>query len=309
MRRGPALHPSPLGGPEDVLALNLTGGCVHRCGFCSARAHPNYQGDEVIHVYTDTIERLDRELAGRPRLPRAVYVSPASDPFPPLAGVQEEAARVVAFLAGRGVETWLMTRGFIRPAAWDVLAAHRRLVRVTVPLMTLDRSLQRTLEPLAASPRLRLKQVRRLRELGIPVQVALEPLIPGVTDTRANLAPLLQALAGIGVSRVTAGYLFLRPRIQENLAKALQPLGLDEAVGDAFRGGPFLETGAVATAHYLPKPRRQRGYAALMALASELGIGVGISGLTNPDFQPGHAAPLPRPRQRLLPPFEAVGLR
>ena len=44
------------------------------------------------------------------------------------------------------------------------------------------------LEPLTASPRLRLRQIRRLRDLGIPVQVALEPLVPGLTDTRDNLA-------------------------------------------------------------------------------------------------------------------------
>ena len=43
--------------------------------------------------------------------------------FPPIADVQGETARVVATLAERGVEAWLMTRGQIRPAALAVLAA------------------------------------------------------------------------------------------------------------------------------------------------------------------------------------------
>jgi hypothetical protein len=214
-----------------------------------------------------------------------------------------EAARVVEALAARGIDTWLMTRGFIRPAALQVLAAHRKRVKVTVGLTTLDRTLQRILEPLTASPRMRLRQIARLRDLGINVQVAVEPLLPGLTDTRANLAGLLQALADAGVTRVTAGYMFLRPRIQENLAAALRPHGWDQLVLDEYQGGPVLQSDAIAPARYLPKPRRQRGYAVLMALASELGIAVSVSGITNPDFRTPPKADL-RPRQRLLPHFE-----
>jgi len=308
-RQGPVLHPSPI--PEqDFLSLNVTAGCAHRCVFCSVRAYPTYPGDQVVFLYTDTAQRVDKELSDRARLPRAVYVSPATDPFPPLADVQAETARVVSVLAKHGVETWLMTRGYIRPAALEVLAAHRRQVKVIVGLTTLDRSLQRTLEPLTASPRLRLKQIRRLRELGIQVQVGLEPLVPGLTDTRENLAAVLQALARIGVDRVTAGYMFLRPRIQDNLVAALKPLGWDQLVLDAFGGGPILEAGQIAQARYLPKQRRQRGYAALMALAADLGITVKVSGISNPDFRTSRASDSEaRPRQRLLPTFEDDMLR
>ena len=37
---------------------------------------------------------------------------------------------------------------------------------------------------------------------------------------------------------------------------------------EAFAGGPILSSGTIAPARYLPKARRQRGYAALMALAA-----------------------------------------
>jgi DNA repair photolyase len=285
-RRGPVLHASPLADSPDVLSLNLATGCGQRCAFCSARAYPNYPGDEVVYLFSDTTERLADELAGRKHKPRAVYVSPSTDPFPPLAEVQAEAARVVETLARHGVEAWLMTRGYIRPAALRVLASHRERVKVTVGLTTLDRTLQRVLEPLAAPPRLRLRQIAKLREAGVAVQVALEPLVPGLTDTRDNLREVLQALARLGVRRVTAGYLFLRQGIRANLIQALQPLGWDEMVVSAFAGGPVLEAGPIAPARYLPKATRQRGYATLMALAAEAGLTVSVSGLTNPDFQP-----------------------
>ena len=144
-RQGPILQPTPLAPSAEVLGLNLVRGC----------GHPKKAGDETLLLYTDTAERLAEELASGPR-PRAVFLSPSTDPFPPLNAVQQVTAEVVQTLAQHGIESWLMTRGFIRPAALNVLAAHREHVKVTVALTTLDRHLQRTLEPLAAPPRLRL---------------------------------------------------------------------------------------------------------------------------------------------------------
>jgi DNA repair photolyase len=288
----------------DVVSLNLTTGCVHRCPFCSARAYPTYPGDDLVFLFSDTIERLEKELASRRRRPRAVFVSPSTDPFPPLPEIQAETARVVETLAGHGVETWLMTRGFIRPTVMRVLEAHRERVKVTIGLTTLNRVMQRVLEPLAAPPRLRLRQIAQLRSLGIPVQVALEPLIPGLTDTRSNLTAVLEALASLGVRHISTGYIFLRPGIRDNLIKGLEEQGWDEMVLDAFVGGRTMKAGNIAAAFYLPKERRQRGYAALMARAAGLGITVSISGLTNPDFQPPRPARADAaPRQLSLPLF------
>ena len=42
---------------------------------------------------------------------------------------------------------------------------------------------------------MRLRQIERLHRLGIPVQAAVDPLIPEVTDTPDNLRSLLEALA------------------------------------------------------------------------------------------------------------------
>jgi len=301
LRKGAVLYPSAIGDSGEVLSLNLARGCVHRCTFCFVRANPSYPGDEAVHLFSNTCERLAAELAARPRRPRAVYVSPSTDPFPPLAEFQATTAQVVETLADHGVEAWLMTRGYIRPGALAVLAAGRERVMVTVGMTTLDRTLQRVLEPLAAPPRLRLRQIARLRALGIRVQVALEPLVPGLTDTRANLAQLLEALASAGIRHVTTGYMFLRPGIRDHLLQALEAHGWDEMVLDAFTDGPVLAAGSIAPARYLPKRRRQRGYASLMALAAGLGMTVSVCGLTNPDFgPPGRGGADGRSRQRLL---------
>lgn len=273
------LKPGPYADQPDVLAVHPLQGCVHDCSFCTSRA----DGRDALPLVADAALRVHEELGELPRLPRAVFISPLSDPFPPLNEVQQESARLVEVLAEAGVESWLMTRGSIRPLPMAVLADHAPLVKVTVAMTTLDRSWQRLLEPLTASPRMRLRMLRTLRRAGIAFQVALEPLIPGMTDTRANLLPLLEALADAGVRHVTVGYLCLTPHISETLEKVLHPQGLDGLALDEYEAGTALGSRG-QTKRYLARWRRQHGYATVMALAAGCGISVGINPLTNPDF-------------------------
>src|SRR5205823_4845436 len=112
-RSGPILHSTPFDETGQVLGLNLAAGCAHQCIFCAARAYANYPGDGMVQLYAETARQLADQLKERGKRPRAVLVSPSTDPFPPLAEVQAEARRVISVLARRGVEAWLMTRGYI----------------------------------------------------------------------------------------------------------------------------------------------------------------------------------------------------
>jgi hypothetical protein len=106
------------------------------------------------------------------------------------------------------------------------------------------------------------------------------------------LVALLEALAAIRVRHVTAGYLSLRPGSRDELAEVLAAHELADVALSEFVGGPFLKGRFAPAAQYLPKLRRQRGYAALMALGAGLGITVGVCRLSNPDFElPRRARP------------------
>ncbi len=299
-RQGSALRPGPNPDLLHLKSLDLTEGCAYGCAFCLAGGRPSNHDDGVVRLFRDTADSVAREL--RSKRPKAVYMSPSSDPFPPFAEIQREAGRVVEVLVAHGVDVWLMTRGYIRPSARRILAANRDRIRITIPITTLERRLQRMLEPWTAPPSLRLRQIEQLRRLGIRVQVSLEPLVPGLTDTKANILSVLEALARIGIKQVQTGYLVLRPGMQDSLIEALEPHGCAEPVLDAFTGGPVIPTGTSRPVRYLPKRLRQRGYAAVMALAAELGITIRVNGDTNRDFYPASRLQTSW-RQPLLPAF------
>ena len=292
-RQGALLRPSPLSElvEGEVCSLNLMNGCPLQCPLCYARVYPNYPGDNVVYWYPGTAERLHNELAQRSRMPRAVHLCSSTDPFPPYLEIQREVADVIEVLAKFNVEAWFQSRGNIRPFLMDALEKYRERVRVTVALNTVDNRLRRTLEPLAAPPAQRLRQLRRLRDCGVAVQASIDPLIPTVTDSRTNLEPLLDQLAEAGVAHVSAAYLFLRRGMDEILECEFGPLDLADQILDAYRNGPVLAMGGIAPARHLPRIYRQRGYALLAALASKRGITISVCGLTNPDFRPARPPP------------------
>ena len=71
---------------------------------------------------------------------------------------------------------------------------------------TLDRDLARKMEPRAATPALRLQAVEKLAKSGIPVNVMIGPVIPGLTDH--EIPKILESAAAAGAS--SAGYTMLR---------------------------------------------------------------------------------------------------
>jgi len=79
-------------------------------------------------------------------------------------------------------------------------------VRVSLSITTLDTALAARLEPRAASPARRLEAVRLLAEAGVPVNVMVAPVIPGLTDH--EIPAILAAAAAQGAR--SAAYEILR---------------------------------------------------------------------------------------------------
>jgi len=77
---------------------------------------------------------------------------------------------------------------------------------VLLSITSLDRTLQRGLEPRAASPKRRLEAIRTLAESGVPVGVMVAPVIPGLTES--EVPSILEAAAGAGAQ--FANYVLLR---------------------------------------------------------------------------------------------------
>lgn len=216
------------------------------------------------------IRALQREGVTLPGLRRALRITPNSRAILIESSVPTEWLDTIL---ESGSEVWLTLR---RPPSDELtqwMMANRERVRVMIGFVPQATSTQELLEVLDS-----------LKENGLSLQVSIEGLIPGITDTRGVLGELLTAISARGFRQVTISYLALDSRVEAWLHRT-RP---DEAAQILwqYREGPQAQWPGRGAVRLLPRTRRQRGYAALLSLAAEHEMTVCISPLGNPDFSP-----------------------
>jgi DNA repair photolyase len=275
-----------------VYGVDLTAGCAHQCVYCPVRNAG--RADDLGRLPFDpfTAEGVDAALGEGLADTHTIVLGPLSDPLPPIRQVRAEAVRVAEIVLNRGLKLLILTRGRFPKRLIDLLAAHREQSRVALGLFSHDKALVRRFEPFAASPAGRLRDIARLTDRGVPVEVRLEPLIPDLTDTRDNLIPLFRRLRDAGATQVVVHYMFMHKSVAEPLRAALADAEAAERLSAAFADGPMLTIGSMGTVRNLPRATRQDGLARVMAWGADFGLTVSTGAAQNPDLpqsQPGRS--------------------
>lgn len=196
-------------------SINPYRGCEHGCIYCYARpSHayvdlsPGLDFETRLFYKADAAKLLRAELAKPGYVCKAIMLGSNTDPYQPVEREQRVTRQILEVLAECRHPVAIITKGALLERDLDILAdlAAHRLVRVTISLPTLDTDLKRILEPRAASVAARLRLMRQLAAVGVPVGVLLAPIIPAITDH--EIERVLEACATAGAVR--ANYVMLR---------------------------------------------------------------------------------------------------
>ena len=178
------------------MALDRRG--VADCAFCRTRA-------ARLSSVVPTTQDLRRELEGRRRLPKWVWLGPWSDAFVPGAqALAPLALRCADILLQRDVGVTLRTRGdFDSARGLQTLARrHGSRLRVEVAVFSSSPALCARWERGAGSLEGRLTLIQALRDSGADVSARLGPLIPFVNDAHKDLNTIVKRLADAGADRI-----------------------------------------------------------------------------------------------------------
>ncbi len=172
--------------------LNPYRGCEHGCIYCYARPTHEYLGfssgldfETKIMVKPDIHLLLDKEFQKKSWKPSIVSLSGNTDCYQPVERKQELTRKCLeVFLKFRNPVS-IITRNALIIRDIDLLSelASLLLVSVTITITTLDKKLQRSMEPRTSSPEQKLKAIEALAKAGINVGVSLSPVIPGLNDS------------------------------------------------------------------------------------------------------------------------------
>jgi DNA repair photolyase len=284
-RKSSVLSPSTLKCLNDTPTLNPTAGCAHLCSYCYARGYSNYPGDGTIVLYTSLAEKLENELSRKRKTPGFVYFSPSCDAFQPVRQVLDTTYSLMALLLKKGIGVSFLTKGRIPDRFIALFKLHSNNVNAHIGITTLNRQLQKQIEPHAATPGTRLKNIRALTQIGILPEIRFDPLIPGLTDSTSNLEPLLKILGRLGIKSVGLNYLFLRPIINRNIREDLGHTKAMEKISQAFCDNVDLQLlASKSRVKALSLGFRQKQYKHISLLAKPYGIKTYVCGYKNPDI-------------------------
>lgn len=197
------------------VTLNPYRGCEHGCSYCFARPTHEYLGfsagldfESRILVKEDAPSRLREELSSPRWSPETILMSGVTDPYQPVERRLGITRACLGVLRDFRNPVAVITKGAGVARDVDLLAelAEFDAALVLVSLTTLDRELQKAMEPRAATPRARLEVIRRLSEAGIPVGVMVAPVVPGLTDH--EIPAILEVAREAGA--VSASWVMLR---------------------------------------------------------------------------------------------------
>jgi DNA repair photolyase len=146
---------------------------------------------------------LRQELAHRRWKPQSVGMSGVTDCYQPAERHFRLTRQCLEVFAEFRNPVAIITKSFLVTRDLDLLAelAKWSCVVVNITITTLDRELSGRLEPRASRPEHRLRAIRLLAEAGVPVNVLVAPIIPGLTDH--EMPAILAAAAEAGAQRAS----------------------------------------------------------------------------------------------------------
>ena len=199
-------------------SVNPYRGCYHQCRFCYARrTHKYLENDGVrewgsrIYVKVNAPSVIRTELAKRTWRHERVAVGTVTDPYQPLEGRYRLTRGILQALADYQTPVGIVTRSPLIVRDIDVLQHLARAAgaHVSISIATMDESIAREIEPTVAAPRQRLRAVSMLADAGIPVNVALAPVLPRITDAPDQIEAVVRAARDAGAKSVWHNALYL----------------------------------------------------------------------------------------------------
>jgi len=200
--------------------INPYRGCEFGCKYCYARYTHEFmemrnslEFEQKIYVKQQAAWLLRHDLK-KVKPGESIALGTATDPYQPAErryGITR--AILEEFAQHASLELGIVTKSnlILRDAELLQRVAKQNRLAINLTITTLDTNLARILEPRAPRPDLRIEAVRKLSAAGLRVGVICAPVLPGITDSPADLESLVKEVARAGAAWIYTNPLFLKP--------------------------------------------------------------------------------------------------
>ncbi len=273
----------------DIPSINISKGCIHRCVYCYARGFPETPEDHIL-LYQNIPDLLITELEKRRlkgEIPRWVTFSTASDPFQPGWAIQEITYKTTEILLKNKISVSFLTKGKIDEKFFPLFKEFSNQISITFGLISLNSKIHDIFEPKTASYLIRLRQIEKLKNIGIKIGIRIDPIIPYFTDSEKTVDSMFKRFKVLGIKEVSISYLILRPYVIDQMKKEL-PTKVFRRILLFYQGQPWMREISYALTKLCKPLYRKLKYKMFKEIGKVYGINIRICGCKNPDlpFEP-----------------------
>ncbi|MDX5326950.1 MAG: PA0069 family radical SAM protein [Bacteroidota bacterium] len=196
-------------------SMNPYQGCEHGCSYCYARNSHEYWGfsagldfEREILLKRDAPRLLRQKLQNPNWSGEPIMLSGNTDCYQPIERKLGITRSLLEVFREFRHPVGIITKNALVLRDIDILKdlAKDDLVHVSLSITSLDNELQNRLEPRASAVKQRLKALEELSTAGIPVNVMIAPVIPGLTSH--EVLPIMEEVANRGAR--SARYIMVR---------------------------------------------------------------------------------------------------
>lgn len=172
-------------------SINSYNGCEHGCVYCYARNSHEYSGysagrdfEEKILYKPNGHEMLRDIFRNGKWKPQLIVLSGNTDCYQPAERKFQLTRKLLEVFLEHRHPVGIITKNALILRDLDLLRALNdlNLVSVTLSITTLNEDLRRSMEPRTSSIKQRLQTLETLAKEGIPVNINMAPIIPGVNS-------------------------------------------------------------------------------------------------------------------------------
>jgi len=173
-------------------SVNCYRGCIHGCTYCFARPYHEYLGygagtdfETKIVAKVNAPELLRKELSRKSMRGETIGFSFTTDPYLPIEVNYELTRKCLEACLDFGNPVAIVTKSPLITRDADLLAAinqkSRASIFFSIPFTSIKTS--KIFEPYAPRPELRFEAMKKLSQAGVPVGIAIAPVIPTYNDS------------------------------------------------------------------------------------------------------------------------------
>lgn len=191
-------------------SLNPYQGCEHGCSYCFARPTHEYWGynagvdfERIIMYKKNAPELLEKFFKKRGYVPKPITLSGNTDCYQPIEQKLQITRQLLQLFLDYRHPVGIITKNALLLRDLDILEslAQQNLIKVNLSIPTINEDLRRKMEPRTSTIKNKLKAVEVLSQHGIPVNVMIAPIIPGLNSD--EVLGIVKAAADCGAESVS----------------------------------------------------------------------------------------------------------